>query len=581
MADDKDKHSEEEADLERPSLPDTGELSLVEDDKPAAPPADDFDFDLDLDADIEEGDRQETIRALETRLMGDEYAEDFPEPEPEPETALNKDFTEHIEDEATPEQESDPDDSIEISIPEGAEVEVIEESYMDAPFVDEPEDPLEEYALNDAEEQQQEIEIDKKPRNVILQALAKPENAIKAAYRNSSLRQNLIENNEWYRLRDENQRMEEVLEQTYGGAADRGISIGKFVRNNILASALIVIALAVLVRFAVGIYFPDLLPRDDSASTGITTPKPASKKKTPGEKIVKVNYLNKAKIESSLDHCLILPQSREIFDRRFAKTGYEFSDKNLTLAHEELVGITSIYDRLDISMKVQDAVDRIGMLGHVAMPVIYRTRDVVHVYEGELGDMQSRADGIRKQLETLGIGRQDTAVINKQIKLRSDLDKLQDTLAKGPDKQEFARLEKALDNLDNGLTGHNSLRRIEIEEPEEVLPHWYTSLPDTDIGYFKTAVKESVLPEITLHANALSPDLAELSRFHVRELTILLEELYLVASQVMFSPENLLDGYNKDIQGSGKRLNSLLATDQDEWLSFQSCLRQARQDAIN
>lgn len=584
MVDDKDKHSEEDSDLENPSLPDTSELSLVEDDKPASPPSDDFDFDLDLDGVDEAPDKDAEIKELETRLMGEEYAADFPEPEPE--VALSDNFTGHIEDEEELAKQAEPETPVDIEIPEDAEVEIIEESYMDAPFVEEQEEPANEFALDEEEEEELAARVPAaKPRNRLLQTIAKPEDAIRNTYRNSGLRQKLVDNYEWYRVRDENQRMEEILEETYGGAADSGFNLVKFVKNNVLASLLILFGSLVAIRVGIGVYFPDLLPVDQTSKVITQAKKPAAKKpaakqKQP-EKVIKVNYLNKAKIDSLFAHCLILPSSREILDQRFAKTGYEFSDRKLTLAHEEIVNITSVYDGLNIPDKVQSAVDRVGMLAHVTMPVIYKTRDAVQAYQDELNELRAEADGLRQRLESLSIGRQDTATINLQIKLRSDLDKIRDTLRRGPNEAEFARLEKALDEIDTGLTGYNSLRRIELEEPEEELPHWYLSLPDTNIENFKTAVKDSVLPEIDLHANALSPDLAELSRFHVRELTILLEEYYLVASQVMFAPENLLDTYNKDIEGTGRRLNELLASNQPEWLTFESCLNQARHDAIN
>ena len=95
------------------------------------------------------------------------------------------------------------------------------------------------------------------------------------------------------------------------------------------------------------------------------------------------------------------------------------------------------------------------------------------------------------------------------------------------------------------------------------------------------ALKETVLPEIALHGNALSPALAELSRFHIRELTIKLDELYLVASRIMYAPENLLDTFNKDIHGVDNRLNTLLGKDQAVWLSFAPCLKQARNESIH
>jgi len=584
MTDDKDKHSQEEPDLEKPDIPDTDGLSLVEDDKLTKPPVDDFDFDLDLDDGIDANvDDDDEVRALEIKLMGGEYAEPFPEPAPE--ESLSEDYTGHIEDKALHNQTDASAGAADFNLPEDAEVEVIEESYLDAPFADEPDDPHEEFTPEEEIEEDEELESadQSTQQSSILHALAKPENAVKQAFQNSNIRQNLLENNEWYRARDENQRMEDEIEETYGGASEQGINPGSFFRNNILTTLLIVIIAGIVIRLGIGVYFPDLLPDDDSADkiTASTTAVRKKAKSVPGEKVIKVNYLNKAKIDSFLQHCLILPDSRQLIDQRFAKTGYEFTDQKLTLAHEELQNFINVYDQLEITSQVQDAVDRIGMLSHAAMPIIYQVRDKVSDYHDDIDAMRKQANGIRTQLETLSIGRQDTATVNQQIKLRSDLDKLNDKLAKGPSEEEFTSLDKILEALDKGLTSQTPLQRLPVEDPAEELPYWYASLPDSDTDNFKMALKETVLPEIALHGNALSPALAELSRFHVREMTITLEELYLVASRIMYAPENLLDIYNKDIHGADNRLNNLLGSDQSEWLSFAPCLQQARHEIIN
>lgn len=578
MTDDKDKHTQEEPDLEKPSIPDTDGLSLVEDNKPANPPVEDFDFDLDIDL---EDDGDDELRELETRLMGSEYAEDFPDPEPH--EAPGVDFTDHIEEGESPKQDGEPDDIAGFNIPEDAEVEVIEESYLDAPFADEPEDPLEDFTLEDEEEGIESADEDKQ-QSTILQILAKPENAIQKAFHDSNIKQKLLESSEWYRVRDENQRMENELEKVYGGAAKQGISLKRFSRNNLLASFLLILLAGTVIRVGLGVYFPDLLPFDDGAENimaSAPSPKNKKAKPIPGEKPVKVNYLNKANIESFLSHCLILPESRQIIDQSFAKTGYEFTDKKLTLAHEELKNFVVVYDGLEIPLQVQDAVDRIGMLSHAAMPVIYHARDKVNAYQDDVNDMRKQTRGIEKQIETLNFGRQDTATVNKKIKLRGEFEELKDKLNKSPTEDEFTSLKTILDALDEGLTGQIPLQRLSVEDPDEGLPYWYKSLPDADTDNFKMALKETVLPEIALHGNALSPALAELSRFHVLEMTIKLEELYLVASRIMYTPENLLDTYNKDIHGADSRLNTLLGKNQPEWLSFTPCLKQARNESIN
>ena len=60
-------------------------------------------------------------------------------------------------------------------------------------------------------------------------------------------------------------------------------------------------------------------------------------------------------------------------------------------------------------------------------------------------------------------------------------------------------------------------------------------------------------------------------------MTHLLEEVHLVASSIMYAPENLLDGYNKDLYAVDRRLSKLLVDEHSAWVSFDSCLQQARQ----
>ena len=558
MTDEQEKDPPEEAEQEQDrNEPDSGGLSLVEDDQPASRPVEDFDFDLDDD------------------LV------DFPDPLPDSET------TEELPDfpleEGGPGQVTGYDETgIEALIPADAEIEYIEETALDAPFADEPVVPTEKFKLNkteedDVEERADETETGDSPRASILHALAIPENAIKHAYRNSNLREKLLENLDWYRVRVENQQMEEILEKTYGGAAEKGFNPAHFIRSNLLVSLLVVLLAALAIRLVVMVNSPEPQSDDESiVASAVTAEQKMSRPPAAGHKVVTINYVNKSEITALLQHCLVLPDTRREIDQRFTKTGYEFSEPNLTRAYEQLHDFTTVYDRLEIPTRVQDAINRFGILAHAMMPALRDAREKVSTYRKQLSEIHNQVDGLEKQLAALSIGRQDTNTINRQIKLRSERDHLNDILTKSPDNQQFDVLDKAIDRLEKGFAKPDAIQRMSLEEKEAELPRWFASLPDDTMDNLKTALQDSVQPEIALHANALSPTLAELSTFHIRELTDVLEQLYLVASSIMYTPERLLDTYNKDIHGVDKRLGALLGTEHSEWLSFDPCVQQAR-----
>jgi len=426
-----------------------------------------------------------------------------------------------------------------------------------------------------AAEEDIEPDIADESGNPVLRLIGKPENAIRRIYGKSRLRKALANRFEWYRIHLEDQRMERILERTYGGAARR-FSIRDFFRRNILASLLILAGLLVGARMLIGIYFPEWLPAERPAATvrPSAAPKTGNVAKT-AKQTARVNYINKAKIESSLRHCLVLPGARKTFEKRFAETGYEFSNDETTLAYEELQSFVSTYESLDIAGRVEDAVERIALMATVITPSLKDIGQRVRDYHAGVSALRRKASKMAEELEKLGRARQDTYTINRKIKLRTELNRLNDELARAPTENDFKRTEDLIDRLDKGLNGSMPIEHIEIENPDEQVPAWFDTLLEKDENSMRQVLNDEVLPPIIGHARALDANKAELSRYHLRETGAALEVLYLAASRVMYAPENLLATYVKDLHGVEDRIRKLLGSDKAGWLSFEPCLKQA------
>jgi hypothetical protein len=423
------------------------------------------------------------------------------------------------------------------------------------------------------------------PIESILSTVKKPENIVRNAWANSSLKRFLLENFETYRVKDEDRNMEDVIEKMYGGASEDGFNIKKFIKDNILFSFLAILFLFLVGWKTAGFLFPDIMPsiNDQIIETvqKTTSSKPAAKKAETKKPVV-INQANREKIEETLSHCLIEPAARSAFADAFSKTGYEFTNRSLTIAYEEVSDSIKVWQDMNMDFYTRDAVLRYNQLAELALPVILNARTMVSEYDSSLQEMSAKAETLEnriKNIKTSG-GNQSTYTINERIPLRNELDKLNARLAEEPDRERFAELLSKLTLAEQVLAGEAQSERMKPDQITEKDPDWLLSVPDTASTEIAQPINEVVLPTIQKPADKLKTVSPKLTAYNLSELETGIDNLLKLSALITYLPENRLIPFKLESAGLSRRLNKLMNKDLPQWTNYNNCLSKTREQAI-
>lgn len=420
------------------------------------------------------------------------------------------------------------------------------------------------------------------PFGRLLEAIAAPERRLQRAWRDSRLRGHLLDRFEWYRQRDENRRMEQIIDETYGEVALVRRSPGAFARDNLLFSLLLLGLLAALGWLGIRTWFPDLLPAEQVVSrparSVVKSPPAPPAETTPRE----INYVNKADVETLLAHCLVMPAGRQSLDQALATEGYHYSNRNLAIAVEEVRAAIDHYDRNGVEALAQDVIYRYAVFQKVLIPALAEVRAGFEGFLAERRTVEQRISATEETIEALRRGRQDMTSVNQQIALRSELDDLRSALAKGPRGADIARLQTSLARLESLLQPGGGLPERETDEPDaRNAPDWLQSVPPRPATDMEQALRDTVLPVLAEHTVGLASPSAQLVRFHTYELMLALEHSERLAARIRYRTETETVPFTQELSGQSRRLHGLVPNaDHGEWLGLAPCIEKAETAAL-
>lgn len=479
--------------------------------------------------------------------------------------------------------DQDSEDSPQSSVDKGPSGRVVLSSGIpDADFNDDGEQTPEATASAIESDDDQQKDSDGAIKS-ILDTVQKPEKIVRNAWSNSSARRFLINNVESYRAKDEDQNMESVIEKVYGGAVEKKIAPGKFLKENLLFSFLLFLFLFLVAWKAAVIFFPEFMPALNDQiidtvkkTTGI---KNAAKEKEEKKPVV-TNIANKEKIDLVLSHCLVEPNTRIAFARAFTPVGYEFTNQSLTLSYDELTASINVWKKMNMSFYIKDAISRFDVLSKLALPIIQNANSAVSDYKKSLLSLEAEADELKKRIRNIQTrgGNQTTDTVNKRIPLLNKLDKINARLADEPNQARFDQLLKKLLLIEGILTGDIKPERIEPDQLTEKDPKWLKSLAETASSEITAPVNEKVLPAIKKPATKLKTVTPKLTAFNLSELESALNDLSKLSALIIYLPENMLTPYKLELSGLNRRLNITMENELATWMSFDRCLANVRSE---
>ncbi|MFW2441134.1 MAG: hypothetical protein ACN4GR_17385 [Arenicellales bacterium] len=420
------------------------------------------------------------------------------------------------------------------------------------------------------------------PIKSILDTVKKPENIVRSAWSNSSARRFLIDNVESFRIKDEEQNMESVIENMYGGVVEKKFAPGKFLRENLLFSSLLFILLFLVGWKAAGIFFPEFMPAiNDQIIETVqkTAGRKAADEPAEEKKPIVTNHENKEKIDAVLSSCLVTPDARMAFTSAFADVGYEFSERPLTISYEEIRASIRSWDNLNMEFYIKDASYRFRELARLALPIAQNANKIVADYKQSLLGIKQQADKLEDKIRNIKTsrGNQSTVTINERIPLLNKLDKINARLADEPDQARFDQLLKKMVLVENILSGSEKPARVEPDQLTIEDPEWLMSTADTASSDIATPIIGKVLPPIEIPADKLKKVSPKLTAFHLSELDKALDDLLKLSSLIFYIPENRLIPYKLELTGLSRRLNNKMDTELPAWMNFDRCLAIARE----
>ncbi len=419
------------------------------------------------------------------------------------------------------------------------------------------------------------------PIKSILETVKKPESIVRKAWSDSSTRRYLIDNVESFRAKDEDQNMESVIENVYGGAIEKKIAPGKFLKENLLFSFLLLLFLFLVGWKVAGIFFPEFMPTlNDQIIETVqkTTNKKSVAKSTKKKKLIATNVANKEKIDAVLSHCLIEPDARIVFTRNFARVGYEFSKRPLTLSYEEVKYSIHSWENMNMEFYIRDTVFRFRELARLALPIMQKANKIVSDYNQSLSRIKEQVNTLEyriRNIQTRG-GNQTTNTINERIPLLSKLDEINARLVDEPDQKRFDKLLKKMLLVENILSGREKPKRIEPDQLTEDDPEWLVSTAETPSSDIATPIIGKVLPTIEIPADKLRKVFPKLTAFHLSELENALDDLLKLTALIVYLPENKLIPYKLELSGLNRRLNKVMKKELPAWMNFDRCLAKGR-----
>ncbi len=419
------------------------------------------------------------------------------------------------------------------------------------------------------------------PIKSILDTVKKPENIIRNAWSNSFVRRYLINNIESFRVKDEDQNMESVIEKMYGGATEKKIAPGKFLKDNLLFSFLLFLFLFLVGWKVAGIFFPEFMPAlNDQIIETVknTTSRKSISKPAKEKKPIVTNVANKEKIDKVLSHCLVEPDARIAFLRAFSRVGYEFSERPLTISYDEVQYSIRSWKKMNMEFYIRDAIFRFRELARLALPITQNANKIVSDYNQSLLRIRKQAKELEdriRNIQTSG-GNQTTYTINQRIPLRNKLDKINARLAEEPDQMRFDQLLKKMVLVENTLSGREKPERVEPDQLTEEDPESLMSTAETVSSDIATPIIGTILPAIQIPADKLKKVSPKLTAFHLSELEKALDDLLKLSALIIYLPENRLIPYKLELSGLNRRLNKTMKKELPAWMSFDRCLATVR-----
>lgn len=398
-----------------------------------------------------------------------------------------------------------------------------------------------------------------------------PETLLAKIYR-SSLVRSVLYRFEWYRDLADQAELGSIIEDTYGGPRGALSRIRRFIRGNLLFTALV----------ACGIYLGGraMLPmvfQTDSVRTALGREafdtEGSSKQLSEAKKTAEEVLNRRTNLQEELLGCIFTDNTRDHIEAAIGDAGLLADDASIK-AMSAARRYRARYVELDLEKKIQIADGRVARMRDELSAAIENAKNATRQVDAKTKRDRQANDEIRKELARLEAKNStDIRVTNAIIRLRDELNASNQALQEGPSRDQVARLLEKFDEFSNALAGKQSASFVPVRV-EEPYPQWYLAMINGSSDDAVDAARKFAERGLSRESGSFESDSPALVNDSVHRLTTLLEQASAAVHRIENAPDEALAELEQERRLINSQMGNLLGQNA-VWVDHQPCLTEA------
>jgi len=285
--------------------------------------------------------------------------------------------------------------------------------------------------------------------------------------------------------------------------------------------------------------------------------------------------LSKTSIQAALQDCTVTATTRNMLSASTGKTS-QFGSKDYTLAILTIQAFQRKFQAADPNTKIQASSEKYDLTRKLLAPEIAELRTQIGQYRQvrlnrvkELAELREREresqDGKRLQNRVV-------AGVNLGIRLRDEIESLEEHLQEGPQEEDLLMVESQLSALDS----------IVVKDGDGVNPanmkfdliQQSTALASLSSEQLDQKLRELIKRDFDAITAAVAKSTPDLKAYQIQNTTKTITQLNGMMALLKQAPEIIFSTLNREQTRLNDKLNRLLDDSSGNWLDYTPCLKQ-------
>ncbi len=398
-----------------------------------------------------------------------------------------------------------------------------------------------------------------------------PEMLLGKLYRSSFVRA-ILYRFEWYRDLADQAELGSIIEDTYGGPRGALSRIRRFIRGNLLFTALAIAGVYFGGRMMLPMVFQHDKVRTVLGREAFDTEQSA-KQLTEAKQTAEEILNRRVNLQEELKECIFTDKIHQHILASIGDTGY-LEDEATIKAMATARRYRERFVEAGLSKRVAIADGRVALLSTEISSKIDATREKVATLEKREQSLRRANKDLKSQLASLEArNSSDVSVTNKIIRLRDELNASNQSLREGPSPEQINKLNTRLNDFAVALSGRldPGYQTIALSEP---YPQWYLSMIDGSESEAVDAARKFVERGLVRETDAFDDPARAIVNDSVHRLTVIIEQAIAGIRYIESTPGEVLTGLTEEQAAINTQMSRILGED-TVWVDHQPCLNDA------